>query len=222
MEDDTVRGIVTDRNLVVRAMTEVTSTCGARREASPTNKWKAKQVQRGVRLRRRRRPERQESFAASGGGISRPLRLRRRARSHVDEAGDRLETAVLRNDAEIRADKAHWRILRPARLPCEADAVVVCVHDAREAEAIGGKPLLDSLHHHVDTVVTIAAAMWIDVISSVGPSVGNEGAAAPRIPLVPSGEIAIDHLSDVTFSKRVHVNAPFVRGSTPARMIPRD
>src|SRR5262249_800903 len=96
------------------------------------------------------------------------------------------------------------------------------VHGAGEAEAIGGKPLLNSLHHHVDTVVTVAAAMWIDVISSAGPSVGNEGVAAPRIPLVPSGEIAIDHLSDVTFSKRVHVNAPFVRGSTPAGMIPRD
>src|SRR5262249_37762339 len=110
---------------------------------------------------------------SSGGGISRPLRLRRRARSHVDEAGDRLETAVLRHDAEIRADKARWRIVRPAGFPCEADAVVVCVHGAGETEAIGGKPLLDSLHHHVDTVVTVAAAMWIDVISRVGPSVGN-------------------------------------------------
>jgi hypothetical protein len=115
----------------------------------------------------------------SGGGISRPLRLRRRARSHVDEAGDRLETAVLCHDAEIRADKVHWRIVRLARLPCEAEAVVVCVHDAGEAEAIGGKLLLDSLHHHVDTVVTVAAAMWVNLISLVGPSVGDEGAAPP-------------------------------------------
>lgn len=75
------------------------------------------------------------------------MTVRRRARSHVDEAGDGLETTVLGD--------------RPTRFPREARTRSLWAANTRQAETMRRKALLDALDHHVDAVVAIAAVMRI-------------------------------------------------------------
>jgi hypothetical protein len=114
-------------------------------------------------------------------------RLRGRSWPYVDEAGDGLEAAVLAHDAEVGADEVGRRILRPARFPREADAVVVSVDHAGQAETIGWETLLDGLDHRIDGLVTVPAPMRIDIVPFLGPRVGDQDPTATRILLVPGG-----------------------------------
>src|SRR5215471_2483431 len=88
----------------------------------------------------------------------------------VDEASYRLESAVVRQNGEVRADEVQRRILGPARLPLKAHPITILVDAAYESEPVGrGKRLMNGLNHCTELLVAGATPMRIDVAAVLDP-----------------------------------------------------
>jgi hypothetical protein len=130
--------------------------------------------------------------------------LGRRAGHLIDEAGDRLQAAIARNQGEVGADEMQWRVRSATRLPLEAHAIVMRIDVALEAEAIAGEMLLHRRDHRADAVVTVASAMGVRVVRVLGVRARDQLPPFARVPFVPRGDVALDQFVDVA-----HLTAPF-------------
>ena len=68
--------------------------------------------------------------------------FRRRTRHLIDEAGDRLQTAIARNESEVGSDEMQRGVRCSARLPLEAHAIIMRIDVVLEAEAVACEMLL--------------------------------------------------------------------------------